>query len=110
MNETIRTAAISPLRQRLINDMNMRRFSRATQQGCSCCLLVHAAHARSTHGVHIRLPHHLDLNIVPHPRHFRSAARLRGGSEARSASRMARSALGSDFQFFFLLGRFPRAD
>ena len=28
MNETIRTAAISPLRQRLIDDMNMRRFSR----------------------------------------------------------------------------------
>src|SRR4029077_12632016 len=26
-----RTAAISPLRQRLIDDMNMRRFSRATQ-------------------------------------------------------------------------------
>jgi site-specific recombinase XerD len=33
MNETIRTAAISPLRQRLIDDMNMRRFSRATQHG-----------------------------------------------------------------------------
>jgi integrase/recombinase XerD len=31
MDETIRTAAISPLRQRLIDDMNMRRFSRATQ-------------------------------------------------------------------------------
>ena len=33
MDETIRTAAISPLRQRLIDDMNMRRFSRATQHG-----------------------------------------------------------------------------
>jgi hypothetical protein len=32
MDETIRTAAISPLRQRLIDDMNMRRFSRATAQ------------------------------------------------------------------------------
>src|SRR3984885_13962570 len=32
MNETIRTAAISPLRQRLIDDMNMRRFSRETQR------------------------------------------------------------------------------
>lgn len=31
MDETIRTAAISPLRQRLIDDMNVRRFSRATQ-------------------------------------------------------------------------------
>ena len=31
MDETIRTAAISPLRQRLIDDMNMRRFSPATQ-------------------------------------------------------------------------------
>ncbi|HTC10313.1 MAG TPA: hypothetical protein VK726_16215 [Acetobacteraceae bacterium] len=31
MDETIRTAAISPLRQRLIDDMNMRRFARATQ-------------------------------------------------------------------------------
>jgi integrase/recombinase XerD len=31
MDETIRTAAISPLRQRLIEDMNVRRFSRATQ-------------------------------------------------------------------------------
>jgi integrase/recombinase XerD len=31
MDETIRTAAISPLRQRLIDDMNMRRFSSATQ-------------------------------------------------------------------------------
>jgi integrase/recombinase XerD len=31
MDETIRTAAISPLRQRLIDDMNLRRFSRATQ-------------------------------------------------------------------------------
>jgi site-specific recombinase XerD len=31
MNEIIRTAAISPLRQRLIDDMNMRRFSPATQ-------------------------------------------------------------------------------
>ena len=31
MDETIRTAAISPLRQRLIDDMNMRRFSLATQ-------------------------------------------------------------------------------
>jgi len=28
MDETIRTAAISPLRQRLIEDMNVRRFSR----------------------------------------------------------------------------------
>src|SRR5580704_12817322 len=32
MDETIRTAAISPLRQRLIEDMNMRRFSRETQR------------------------------------------------------------------------------
>ena len=31
MGETIRTAAISPLRQRLIDDMTMRRFSAATQ-------------------------------------------------------------------------------
>ena len=31
MDETIRSAAISPLRQRLIDDMNMRRFSPATQ-------------------------------------------------------------------------------
>jgi hypothetical protein len=30
MDEAIRTAAISPLRQRLIDDMNMRRFSRET--------------------------------------------------------------------------------
>ena len=32
MNEIIRTAAISPLRQRLIDDMTMRRFSPATQR------------------------------------------------------------------------------
>ena len=32
MNETIRTAAISPLRQRMIDDMNIRRFSRETQR------------------------------------------------------------------------------
>ena len=32
MNESIRTAAISPLRQRLIDDMNMRRFSRETHR------------------------------------------------------------------------------
>ena len=32
MDEFIRTAAISPLRQRLIDDMNMRRFSRETQR------------------------------------------------------------------------------
>ncbi len=32
MDESIRTAAISPLRQRLIDDMNMRRFSRETQR------------------------------------------------------------------------------
>jgi site-specific recombinase XerD len=32
MNETIRITAISPLRQRLIDDMNMRRFSRETQR------------------------------------------------------------------------------
>jgi integrase/recombinase XerD len=31
MDEAICTAAVSPLRQRLIDDMNMRRFSRATQ-------------------------------------------------------------------------------
>jgi site-specific recombinase XerD len=31
MDETIRITAISPLRQRLIDDMNMRRFSRSTQ-------------------------------------------------------------------------------
>ena len=31
MDEAIRTAAISPLRRRLIDDMNMRRFSPATQ-------------------------------------------------------------------------------
>lgn len=31
MDETIRTAAISPLRQRLIDDMSVRRFSRSTQ-------------------------------------------------------------------------------
>jgi hypothetical protein len=32
MDESIRTAAISPLRQRLIDDMNVRRFSRETQR------------------------------------------------------------------------------
>jgi integrase/recombinase XerD len=32
MDEVVRTAAISPLRQRLIDDMNMRRFSRETQR------------------------------------------------------------------------------
>jgi integrase/recombinase XerD len=32
MNETIRTAAIGPLRQRMIDDMNVRRFSRETQR------------------------------------------------------------------------------
>jgi integrase/recombinase XerD len=32
MDEAIRTAAISPLRQRLLDDMNMRRFSRETQR------------------------------------------------------------------------------
>jgi hypothetical protein len=32
MDESIRTAAISPLCQRLIDDMNMRRFSRETQR------------------------------------------------------------------------------
>src|ERR1700751_5445483 len=32
MDELIRTAAISPLRQRLIDDMNLRRFSRETQR------------------------------------------------------------------------------
>ncbi len=32
MDESIRTAAISPMRQRLIDDMNMRRFSRETQR------------------------------------------------------------------------------
>jgi integrase/recombinase XerD len=32
MDETFRTAAISSLRQRLIDDMNMRRFSRETQR------------------------------------------------------------------------------
>ena len=32
MNETIRTAAIIPLRQRMIDDMNVRRFSRETQR------------------------------------------------------------------------------
>jgi hypothetical protein len=32
MDEAIRTAAISPLRQRLIDDMNMHRFSRETQR------------------------------------------------------------------------------
>ena len=32
MDESIRAAAISPLRQRLIDDMNMRRFSRETQR------------------------------------------------------------------------------
>jgi integrase/recombinase XerD len=32
MSESFPTAAISPLRQRLIDDMNMRRFSRATQR------------------------------------------------------------------------------
>src|SRR5215475_5055845 len=32
MNEIIRTAAISPLRQRMIDDMTVRRFSRETQR------------------------------------------------------------------------------
>ena len=32
MNETLRTAAISPLRQHMIDDMNVRRFSRETQR------------------------------------------------------------------------------
>ena len=32
MDQLTRTAAISPLRQRLIDDMNMRRFSRETQR------------------------------------------------------------------------------
>jgi hypothetical protein len=32
MDETIRTAAISPLRQRMIDDMNVRRFSYETQR------------------------------------------------------------------------------
>lgn len=33
MDETIRAAAISPLRQRLIDDMNMCRFPRTRQHG-----------------------------------------------------------------------------
>jgi integrase/recombinase XerD len=32
MDESIRTAAISPVRQRPIDDLNVRRFSRATQR------------------------------------------------------------------------------
>ena len=32
MDQLTHTAAISPLRQRLIDDMNMRRFSRETQR------------------------------------------------------------------------------
>ena len=32
MNDPSRATAISPLRQRLIDDMNMRRFSRETQR------------------------------------------------------------------------------
>jgi integrase/recombinase XerD len=32
MDESIRTAAISPLRQRMIDDLNVRRFSQATQR------------------------------------------------------------------------------
>ena len=32
MDESTRTTAISPLRQHLIDDMNMRRFSRETQR------------------------------------------------------------------------------
>ena len=32
MNDPIPSPAISPLRQRLIDDMNMRRFSRETQR------------------------------------------------------------------------------
>jgi integrase/recombinase XerD len=32
VNETLRTAAISPLRQRMIEDMNVRRFSQETQR------------------------------------------------------------------------------
>ena len=32
MDESVRTAPISPLRQRLIDDMNIRRFSRETQR------------------------------------------------------------------------------
>jgi hypothetical protein len=32
MNESLRTAAISPLRQRLIDDMTLRRFAPATQR------------------------------------------------------------------------------
>ena len=32
MDEIIRTVAISPLRQRLIDHMNLRRFSRETQR------------------------------------------------------------------------------
>jgi len=32
MNEIIRTAAISPLRQRMIDDMTVRGFSPATQR------------------------------------------------------------------------------
>ena len=32
MHQSIPTPAISPLRQRLIDDMNMRRFSRETQR------------------------------------------------------------------------------
>ena len=31
MNESIVAAPVSPLRQRMIEDMNMRRFSRETQ-------------------------------------------------------------------------------
>ncbi len=32
MNESISTVPVSPLRQRLIDDMNMRRFSPETQR------------------------------------------------------------------------------
>ena len=32
MNDTLPTASISPLRQRLIDDMNVRRFSPTTQR------------------------------------------------------------------------------
>jgi len=68
------------------------------------------AHACSPHRLHSRLPHHADTKSAPHPRQCRSPGCFRGGNAARSASRMARSASWSQFQFFFLAVLFPQAN
>jgi len=98
MDETLRTAAISPLRQRLIGDMNMRRFSQETQRNYIRDVWRFATFfGRSPHTATADDPNAC-ITARHHPAWSRAAADARAMLTEKRVSALQRTALAQDLR------------